>query len=139
MIEKKIETIKYIAKDGTEFEDREQCLKYDALLKNLYQETIDKLECNNKTIKDVKYVKYNGDWYTTIDQFLEVAKDIYYEKGYGCVYINETIIIVGFNWWLERNEYDGAEWWEYKEMPHRENATLKDITKSEIIYGDSDD
>lgn len=133
MIEKKIEIIKYVAKDGTEFKDREDCIRYDSSLRNLYESTIDSLEGNNKTIKDVKYVKYCDDYYTTIEQFLEVAKDIYYEGGYGHVYINETILIVGFDWWLERNEYDGAEWWEYKEMPSRENATLKDITKSEII------
>ena len=26
-------------------------------------------------------------------------------------------MIVGWNWWLERREYDGAEWWELETKP----------------------
>ena len=27
------------------------------------------------------------------------------------------LLIVGDDWWLERHEYDGAEWWEFKTLP----------------------
>ena len=26
-------------------------------------------------------------------------------------------VAVGDNWWLERAEYDGSEWWEFKTIP----------------------
>lgn len=133
MKEKTVKTTIYIAKDGTEFKNKEQCEMYDKCLTNLYKSTIYALKSKNKNFEDVKYVKYCGEYYTTIEQFLEVAKNIYYDGGYGGVEINQTILIVGFNWWLERNEYDGSEWWEYKEIPSRDCCTLKDITKSEIL------
>lgn len=123
----------YIAKDGEEFENKEDCEIYDKCLANLYETTIYALESENKKFEDVEYVKYFGEYYTTIEQFLEVAKNIYYDSGYGGVEINQTILIVGCNWWFERNEYDGSEWWEYKEMPSRDCCALKDITKSEIL------
>jgi hypothetical protein len=34
------------------------------------------------------------------------------------------IIVVGKDWWLERHEYDGSEWWEFKTMPDK-NKYLK--------------
>ena len=29
--------------------------------------------------------------------------------------VAEDLVVVGDNWWIERHEYDGNEWWEYKE------------------------
>lgn len=26
-------------------------------------------------------------------------------------------MVVGDDWWLERHEYDGSEWWEFKRLP----------------------
>lgn len=126
-----VETKKYVAKDGEEFCNKYECERYDSCLTNLYEETIEALEDYNKSIEDVKYVKYKQS-YTSIQQFLEVAKDIYYDSGYGSPKIR-PILIVGFNWWLERGEYDGSEWWEYKEMPSREDTMKKDITKADIV------
>lgn len=33
-----------------------------------------------------------------------------YQQLYGYVWLNESA-------WLERGEYDGSEWWDYKECP----------------------
>lgn len=29
------------------------------------------------------------------------------------------LLVVGNNWWLERHNYDGSEWWEFKRLPTR--------------------
>lgn len=35
------------------------------------------------------------------------------------------LIVCGKNWWLERHEYDGAEWWEFKEYRSKPSRELK--------------
>lgn len=54
--------------------------------------------------------------YVDIDKFIELA-DTEYDESYGSPKVAENLLIVGYNWWLERHEYDGSEWWEYKSMP----------------------
>lgn len=123
------QTIKYKAKDGKIFTNKIDCERHDSNLTNLYDETIKAL--GDKKDK-VLYVNYEGDFFTTIDDFLEKAKDIWYYAGYGLDVIDDEIYIVGENWWLERAEYDGSEWWEYKELPIR-NKHQKEISKNNII------
>ena len=41
-----------------------------------------------------------------------------YDDGYGFNNISLNLKIVGDTWWLERDEYDGAEWWSFKEHPN---------------------
>ena len=38
-----------------------------------------------------------------------------YSNSFGCVWVPFSLKIVGEDWWLERNEYDGSEWWEFKQ------------------------
>ena len=40
-----------------------------------------------------------------------------YSNGYGGAEIPMGLVVVGKDWWLERAEYDGAEWWEFKRIP----------------------
>lgn len=56
--------------------------------------------------------------------------DTDYDESYGATEVADDLIIAGENWWLERHEYDGAEWFEFKEMPLKpENKIdLKAIT-----------
>jgi hypothetical protein len=43
--------------------------------------------------------------------------------------------IVGDDWWLERHEYDGAEWWEYKTKPSMPESIVTDLdTAIELIW-----
>ena len=39
------------------------------------------------------------------------------DSGYGSAEIREDLVIVGKDWWLERDEYDGSEWWAFHTMP----------------------
>lgn len=48
----------------------------------------------------------------------------------GSPQVAEDLLIVGDTWCLERHEYDGSEWWEYKELPKEptETIALKAVT-----------
>ena len=85
---------------------------------NLLNETRDILLSNNKTFDDVLFVG-DGSTHTkmTVKEFLEHA-NVEYNGGYGIEEINTKLILVGKDFWLERHEYDGSEWWEYKSMPN---------------------
>ncbi|WP_421354963.1 hypothetical protein [Streptococcus suis] len=51
----------------------------------------------------------------------KVAKKTNYDSGYGSANVATDLVVVGKNWWLERGEYDGSEWWNYKESPKQVN------------------
>ena len=82
---------------------------------NLLKETREILKDNGRNIKDIKYVQGN-DFGFSVDKFLELA-DTEYNDGFGSPKVAEDLIVIGEDWWLERHEYDGSEWWEYKELP----------------------
>lgn len=83
---------------------------------NLLEETKQALELNGKSLCDI-------EWFGTRDTQIvfDVNKllDVCYNNGFGGCEIPENFIIVGRDFWLERNEYDGSEWWEYKELPKK--------------------
>lgn len=81
---------------------------------NLWKETVAKLEKHGKTVADIKFVQTRKG---RIKNFEELAKKIDYDKGYGGQQIEPSLVIVGDDWWLERAEYDGAEWFEFKKQP----------------------
>jgi hypothetical protein len=83
---------------------------------SFYDETINMLTKYNKNINDVLFVRTNVAQ-CSIEEFLNLIKDYKYKNGYGREYINLDLKIVGDDWWLERQEYDGSEWWVYKEKP----------------------
>ena len=98
---------------------------------NFKDETLDVLAANGKTWNDVKFIQ--GDDFKASnnkDELLELM-NFEYDDGYGVPEIAEDLKIVGDNWWLERGEYDGSEWWEYKEKP-RPNPELKEIKRFQI-------
>lgn len=82
---------------------------------NLLTETLAMLKQNGKAPSDVLWVG-SREIRTTWEQFASIA-DIVYDSGYGSAMVASDLLIVGSNWWLERGEYDGSEWWEYKELP----------------------
>lgn len=89
---------------------------------NLLQETLKILEYNGKTSGDVVWV---GDKYkkTTWENFKNIS-NFNYDNGYGGNEIEGSLLIVGDTWWLERGEYDGSEWWEFKEHPSCKSSTF---------------
>ena len=104
---------------------------------NLYKELVENLEENNKTIKEINFISIdiNYNWNKEkvekvveidINDFIEIAKETDYDNGYGGNEIPMSLKIVGEDWWLERHEYDGSEWFEFKTLP------LKPVKKEKI-------
>lgn len=92
-------------------------------MRNLLKETIECLTENNKTIQDVLWV--GSAVHKTSWSIFEVVADVDYDSGYGSAKVAQDLLIVGINWWLERGEYDGSEWWEYKELPTQPDKDIK--------------
>ncbi|HIQ91025.1 MAG TPA: hypothetical protein IAB27_05330 [Candidatus Coprosoma intestinipullorum] len=90
---------------------------------NLLEETKNYLRDNNKTIDDIKWVG-NNKFYFDVNEFLNIA-NVEYDSGYGAPEVAQDLLVVGDNWWLERHEYDGSEWWEYKEIPLKPNKKIE--------------
>jgi len=82
---------------------------------NLLLETIKCLHANGKTPQDVLWVSDTDVWFAW-DDFVNLAL-VNYDDGFGNTEIKEDLLIVGYDWWLERHEYDGSEWWEFKTLP----------------------
>ena len=98
-------------------------------LDNLLRETMKALEDYNKSPEDVLTVMTQSgrqDWCDGTDQqttatwteFAELAKDVYYDGGFGLSQIAEDLtILFRDNTWLSRWEYDGSEGWQYNCPP----------------------
>lgn len=89
---------------------------------NLKDSTIRAITKHGKTLEDVKWIGCAA-YKIPIDKFWEMA-DREFDAGYGGTEVAEDLIVVGDNWWLERREYDGSEWWEYKEKPTEPKLTI---------------
>jgi hypothetical protein len=85
-------------------------------MKNLYEETMGILAVNGKTLDDIVAVQ-GEDFAISIDEFIELSKQLDYDSGYGSAHVATDLVIVGDGWWLERREYDGSEWWEFRAAP----------------------
>ena len=101
---------------------------------NLLDETLDILKRNGKTVSDVKWIG-NLTHKTTWECFEKVA-NIDYDGGFGSQKVATDLLVVGENWWLERAEYDGSEWWEYKESP---KEPIDIIELKALTVGQADD
>jgi hypothetical protein len=123
-IEKMLEKMKngeYITEQKEEIR-----IRIDESIINLMEETLSVLTRYNKSTLDVNFVIWKENYknnfkYCTFSEFLVKAKDINYDNGHTTEIINNYIKIVGDTWWLERSNYDGAEWWEYKTIPSKPN------------------
>lgn len=105
-------------------------------MKNLKQETIEILNENGKTVDDILWIgvrdkKINGNPLDILENF-----DFVYDAGYGANEINLSLLVVGKDFWLERCEYDGLEWWEFKTLPQEPKETVE--YSKELIYDGTD-
>jgi hypothetical protein len=84
--------------------------------------------CNcSKTIKDIKYgsVLYYGfshdgthELKIVVDENLDIGLlNFDYDNGFGGQRLY-GIIVFNDGTWLERSEYDGSEWWAFKQTPN---------------------
>lgn len=87
---------------------------------NLLEETLKVLADNGKTPDDVEWVGSVSFGWFSWDDFAGLANKTY-NSGFGGQEVASDLVVAGKNWWLERHDYDGSEWWEYKEQPQRPN------------------
>ena len=59
----------------------------------------------------------DGEFAMSWADFKNKFKNLEYYAGYGTQEIAADLVVVGDNWWLEREEYDGSECWAYKKYP----------------------
>lgn len=93
---------------------------------NLYEETIKELAENGKTFDDVVAICGN-EFQITKDDFVKYS-NTEYDSGYGAPEVAEDLLVVGNDFWLERHDYDGSEWWEFKAMPKHKELPFKEVT-----------
>lgn len=104
---------------------------------SLLDETIELLNEHKKSIYDVVWVG-NSSQYMTWQDFAEIAcRD--YDTGFGAVEVCLDLKVVGKDFWLERHEYDGSEWWEYKVLPKMPGEEAQfSISIQRIVWADCD-
>lgn len=110
-------------------------------LKNLLSETIAECEKIGKRTDDIDRVQWVDenlhDVKCTWKTFADAVKHLKYNSSYGVQEINESLAVVFKDGtWLERAEYDGAEWWEYKMCPVDTNiiCTSEDKIKEAVSH-----
>ncbi len=83
---------------------------------NLLSETLDCLASCGKNQSDVRWVGSTNYGYFDWEHFVKIA-DVEYDNSYGATEVAKDLVVVGDDWWLERKEYDGSEWWVFKKLP----------------------
>ena len=101
------------------------------MLINLKDETLEVLNRYNKTWDDVEWLG-NNDKIIDKDKFLILA-DREYDNGYGGNEVSLNLVVVGKDFWLERHEYDGSEWWEFKQLPKKPISMLENGSESLVF------
>ena len=83
---------------------------------NLLEETVNDLKEHSFTLDDVAWVGCR-EFKIPVEAFKEAA-DSEYHAGYGAPEVAQDLIVVLKDGsWLERHDYDGLEWWEFKDTP----------------------
>lgn len=114
---------------------------------NFYYELKYELEQHDKMLDDIEWVgilkegeyfynHMNNDVYLDLEQFFRIAS-FDYCASFGTTEITLGLVVVGKDWWLERHEYDGSEWWEFKSLPKKPDVLLEgtdDDIKNKIYY-----
>ena len=104
---------------------------------NLLKETTEVLKQKGKTWDDVIWVGCKSFKLPIED--VKTLFNVDYDNGFGGNQIAGDLLVVGKGWWLERGEYDGSEWWEFKTMPRKPRKVKKIDTISTEYSGNFDD
>lgn len=83
---------------------------------NLWYETKTILAQHGKTFDDIKWVGGN-EFTIDKDQFVKLADKTNYDNGYGSPQVALDLVLVGEDFYLTRDEYDGSEWWSWHCVP----------------------
>lgn len=93
---------------------------------NLKEETLEVLYNHGKRKEDVKFVR--GYYFQiSLEQFWNLA-DTEYDSSYGAPEIATDLTLIGEDFWMERGEYDGSEWWDFHTMPDTIGLPTREIT-----------
>lgn len=95
------------------------------MYKNLKEETLEILADYGKTVFDIEWF---GTHEFVIDMDIQKLFDFTYDGGYGGNEIPMDLVVVGKDFWLERHEYDGAEWWEFKKIPTKPSIVKEQVS-----------
>lgn len=111
----------------------------NARTRNLLEETINIMNENGHTEADVSFCELSdkswnrkeNKWEYSYQQFsFETFKklaDFVYDCDFGGENINLSLkIVFDDKSWLERGEYDGAEWWEIRKCPSFRGEFVED-------------
>lgn len=79
---------------------------------SLWEETVSLLKENGKSWGDVECV-HIGDRRMRKETFEKYARRIDYDRGHGLNWIALDLKLYGDDFVVIRQEYDGAEWWEF--------------------------
>lgn len=82
-------------------------------MRNLYEEILEILQENGKNESDIRWVGNKAEYFEPFDWLrLREIFDINSDR------IRVGLLVVGDDWWLERecNEYC-EEWWEFRTIP----------------------
>ena len=95
---------------------------------NLYEEMVSVLTENGKRVDDIEFITID-DMNVPLEKFIKFALSYNYDEGWGSAEVNTNLLICGNGWWLERGEYDGSEWFEYKTLPVKSIKEIDDLRK----------
>ena len=99
---------------------------------NLLQETLEKLQENGKEPENVLWVgSKNGEYAVEWSEFAQLA-DRDYDRDFNSQLVAKDLVVVGENWWLERKDYEGAEWWVFMSFPQK----AEEATELQFIFAD---
>jgi len=98
---------------------------------NLLKETIEVIEGHGYTYKDVLCVA-GDDYRFTWDTFVSLA-NVEYDSGFGSQEVAMDLKVIGKDWYMTRDEYDGAESWAFHKMP---SIKLPVQTPKSLVVGE---
>ncbi len=83
-------------------------------MENLLKQTIDDMEFEGKDPSDIVFIGTRSQSHScTWDEYRNLA-NFEYNPDYGAVAVmNELVIVFNDGAIMERQEYDGSEWWRY--------------------------
>lgn len=85
-------------------------------MRNLLKETKEVIEGSKHKAEDIVFIGSVVSGYSCTWEEFQVLADYKYDGGYGGQYVaRDLVIIFSDGTHLERGEYDGSEWWEYRE------------------------
>ena len=79
---------------------------------NLLKETKQKLNMLGKNLEDIEWFGSPAYGYSDDISLFKNLSNIDYDDGFGAQEVAKDLVIVGKDFWLDRKEYDGSEWYE---------------------------